>query len=118
MQQCIDEKTDDLMKKGIGETQKTQCSKNDLRKEGDKIVAESVCKMQNSTATTRAVFSGRFDAAYQADIAKLDVVVLSAFPGWGSSQKTTWRSIVSGSSRSGNNAEHHDPAAITRRSAR
>ena len=30
-----------------------------------------------------------WDAAYQADIAKLDVVVLSAFPGWGSSQKTT-----------------------------
>ncbi len=68
MQQCVDEKTDDLMKKEIGETHKTQCSKNDMRKEGDKIVAESVCKMQNSTATTRAIFSGRFDSAYQADI--------------------------------------------------
>lgn len=68
MQQCIDEKTDDLMKKEMGENQKTQCSKNDMRKEGDKIVAESVCKMQNSTATTRAVFSGRFDSAYKADI--------------------------------------------------
>ena len=68
MQQCIDEKTDDLMKKDMGESQKTQCSKNDMRKDGDKIVAESVCKMQNSTATTRAVFSGRFDSAYKVDI--------------------------------------------------
>ena len=51
MQQCIDEKTDDLMKKEMGENQKTQCSKNEMRKEGDKVVAESVCKLENSTAT-------------------------------------------------------------------
>ena len=68
MQQCIDEKTDDLMKKELGENQKPQCSKNEMRKEGDKIIAESVCKVQNSTATTRAVFTGRFDSAYKADI--------------------------------------------------
>ena len=68
MQQCVDEKTDDLMKKEMNEAQKTQCSKNDMRKEGDKIVVESVCKMENSTATTRAVFTGRFDSAYKADI--------------------------------------------------
>jgi|SRR5437016_919932 len=34
MQQCIDEKTDDLMKKELGENQKPQCSKNEMRKEG------------------------------------------------------------------------------------
>lgn len=68
MQQCIDEKTDDLMKRDMGEIQKPQCSKNEMRKEGDKIVVDSVCKMQNSTATTHAVFTGRFDTAYRADI--------------------------------------------------
>jgi uncharacterized protein YoaH (UPF0181 family) len=68
MQQCIDEKTDDLMKKGMSENQKPQCSKNEMRKEGDKVVAESVCKVQSSTATTRAVFTGQFDSAYKADI--------------------------------------------------
>lgn len=68
MQQCVDEKTDDLMKKDMGEAEKTQCSKNTVRKEGDKIVAESVCKVENSTAKTRAVFTGRFDSAYKADI--------------------------------------------------
>ena len=67
VRQCIDEKTDDLMKE-MGENQKTQCSKNEMRKEGDKVVAESVCKVQNSTATTRAVFTGQFDSAYKADI--------------------------------------------------
>lgn len=68
MQQCVDEKTDDLMKKDMAGSQKMQCSKNDMRKEGDKIVAESVCKVENSTATTRAVFTGRFDSAYKGDI--------------------------------------------------
>ena len=68
IQQCVDEKTDDLMKKDMAENQKMQCSKNGMRKEGDKVVAESVCKMENSTATTRAVFTGRFDSAYKADI--------------------------------------------------
>lgn len=68
MQQCIDEKTDDLMQKEMGERQKAQCSKNEVRKEGDKVVAESACKVENSTAKTRAVFTGRFDFAYKADI--------------------------------------------------
>lgn len=68
IQQCIDEKTDDLMKKEMGENQKTQCSKNEMHKEGDKIVAESVCKLENSTAKTRAIFTGNFDSAYKADI--------------------------------------------------
>jgi len=68
IQQCIDEKTDDLMQKEMGERQKSQCSKNELRKEGDKVVAESACKVENSTAKTRAVFTGRFDSAYKADI--------------------------------------------------
>ena len=68
MQQCIDEKTDDLMKNEMGGNQKPQCSKNEMRKEGDRIIAESVCKVQNSTATTRAVFTGHFDSAYKADI--------------------------------------------------
>ena len=68
IQQCVDEKTDDLMTKDIGQNQKAQCSRNELRKEGDKMIAESVCKIENSTVKTRAVFTGRFDSAYKADI--------------------------------------------------
>jgi hypothetical protein len=68
IQQCIDEKTDDLMKKQMMENRQNQCSKNEMHKEGDNIIAEVVCKVQNSTATTRAVFTGQFDSAYKADI--------------------------------------------------
>ena len=68
IQQCVDEKTDDLMKKEMSESGKTQCSKNEMHKEGDAVIAESVCKIQNSTAKTRAVYTGNFDTAYKADI--------------------------------------------------
>jgi len=68
VQQCIDEKSDDLMKKEMSEKRQMQCSKNDMRREGDKVIAESVCKIQHSTATTRAVFTGDFNSAYKADI--------------------------------------------------
>jgi hypothetical protein len=68
MQQCIDEKTDDLTKNNMAATEKQSCSKNAMRREGDKLVAESICKFNGSTAKTRAVFTGKFDSAYKADI--------------------------------------------------
>ena len=68
MQQCIDEKTDDLTKNNMAGTEKQSCSKNDVRREGNKIITESVCKMSGSTATTRSVFTGQFDSSYKADI--------------------------------------------------
>jgi len=68
IQQCVDEKTDDLMTKDMGQDQKMQCSNNEMRKEGNKMTVESVCKIESSTVKTRAVFTGRFDSAYTADI--------------------------------------------------
>ena len=68
VRQCVDENTDDLMKGTGPQAEKSNCSKKEMRKEGDRIVSESVCKLRDSTETTRAVFSGRFDSAYQADI--------------------------------------------------
>jgi hypothetical protein len=68
MQQCIDEKTDDLMKNNMAGTEKPSCSKSEVRREGDKLIAESTCKLDGSTATTRAVLTGKFDSAYKADI--------------------------------------------------
>ncbi len=65
-QMCIDQKTDDLTRQlaagGI------TCSEQDIRREGDRYVADSVCRIGDSTATTRAVFSGNFDTTYNADI--------------------------------------------------
>lgn len=68
VQQCVDQKTDDLMKNEAARMENMSCTKNEMHREGDKIVAESICKMDGSTARTRAVFTGRFDSAYKADI--------------------------------------------------
>lgn len=65
--QCVDQKSDDIMQNKMHE-EKMSCTKREVRREGDKIVAESVCKMDGTTATTRAVFTGKFDSAYKADI--------------------------------------------------
>jgi hypothetical protein len=65
MQQCVDQKSDDISKM---QQAKSNCTKNVVRREGDKIVAESVCKMEGTTATTRTVFTANFDSAFKADI--------------------------------------------------
>ncbi len=67
-QQCIDAKTDDLMQQRAQGMGKLECSKNTVRKEGGKTIAESVCKFGDTTATTRAVFSGDFSSNYRGDI--------------------------------------------------
>ena len=63
MQQCVDEKSDDMMKNNMAGTEKQSCSKNEFRREGTKLITESVCKMSGSTATTRGVFTGQFDSS-------------------------------------------------------
>ena len=65
MQQCVDQKSDDISKM---QEAKNNCTKNVVCHEGDKIVAESVCKVEGTTATRRTVFSGNFDSNYKADI--------------------------------------------------
>jgi hypothetical protein len=66
VQMCIDEKLDDLAKQLAAGA--VTCSKQDVRREGDRYVAESVCRIDNTTATSRMVFSGNFDTQYKADI--------------------------------------------------
>lgn len=65
-QLCIDEKTDDLAKQLAAGS--IFCSKMDVRREGDRYVADSVCRIGDSTATSRTVFSGSFQTGYTADI--------------------------------------------------
>jgi hypothetical protein len=67
-QQCIDEKTDDLMQQRGQNQARQQCSKNSVRREGDKHIVESVCKIDQTTATTKAVFSGDFKSNYKGEI--------------------------------------------------
>ncbi|MCK6405181.1 MAG: DUF3617 domain-containing protein [Rhodocyclaceae bacterium] len=68
MQQCVDEKTDKLTEQ-MGEREaKQNCSKNDVKKSGGKVVVDSVCKFEGTTATTHGEFSGDFGSNYRGDI--------------------------------------------------
>ena len=65
-QQCVTESTDDLTRAAPGEPQ--QCANPIIRREGASTVVETDCKVEGSTAKTRAVLSGDFASAYKADI--------------------------------------------------
>jgi hypothetical protein len=67
MQQCIDQSTDDLMQQSA-KKDKANCSVMDIKPSGNKVTIHSVCKIEGSTATTDAVFTGTFDAAYKGDM--------------------------------------------------
>ena len=66
MQQCIDQKTDDVMRKE--QESQMSCSKKDMRREGDRIVGDSVCKVEGTTVTTHTVITGNFDTSYKAEV--------------------------------------------------
>jgi hypothetical protein len=63
MQQCVDAATDKLMNEKFGGG-KDVCPKQDIRKSGSTIIAESSCKIGAVSTTTRAVYEGDFDSAY------------------------------------------------------
>jgi len=66
-QLCIDQKSDDALNDiGTGIT-KQMCSTSNVRREGDAIVSDSVCKFGATSITTHSVVTGRFDSAYQVD---------------------------------------------------
>lgn len=66
IRQCVDEKTDDLMKQQA-ESATIDCSQKDWRHDGDKFIFKSVCKIMGSTATTEGVFSGDFAVNYRGE---------------------------------------------------
>ncbi len=75
MQQCVDQASDDLMRRQAesgptmpghaGPGSKGKCSTQDVRREGDKFMMDSVCQLEGSTATTHAVVTGAFDSGYR-----------------------------------------------------
>lgn len=63
--QCIDAATDKLMRDMGQGMSKDMCSKNELRADGPRLIADSVCKMGPTTTTTRAVITGDFSSGYR-----------------------------------------------------
>jgi hypothetical protein len=66
-QTCIDQNSDDLWTQEADPDNQMTCSKTTLHKEGSNWVSESVCQVQSSIATTRAVFTGSFDSSYRVE---------------------------------------------------
>ncbi len=67
MQQCIDEKTDDLMMQQA-QQQQNQCKVIDVQEAKNRFVVRSECKFEGMTATSVANFEGSFDSAYKGTI--------------------------------------------------
>lgn len=60
--QCIDAQTDKRVQEmGVG-VSNASCSKKDVRREGDRIVSDTVCTIGQTTMTSRAVISGDFNS--------------------------------------------------------
>jgi hypothetical protein len=68
MQTCVDEKSDDLTQQQSQAQAKQACSRNDVKRDGERVVVHSVCQFDKTTATTDAAFTGRFDSGYRGDI--------------------------------------------------
>ncbi|TCO78888.1 uncharacterized protein DUF3617 [Plasticicumulans lactativorans] len=69
IQQCIDAATDDLMRSRGEQMSREMCSKHEMRREGGRIVIDSVCRIGETTSTTRGYFEGDFETAYRGEIA-------------------------------------------------
>lgn len=67
-QQCVDEKTDNFIQQRGQEQVRQQCSKNRVSRTGNQLVVESICKFDQTTAATKAVFSGDFKSNYKGEI--------------------------------------------------
>ena len=66
VRQCVGEKTDDFgANQGPGAQ---RCSKQSIRREGAKVVIESVCQIEGSTATSRGEFAGDLNSSYSGEM--------------------------------------------------
>ncbi|MDM0046903.1 DUF3617 family protein [Variovorax dokdonensis] len=65
VQQCIDARTDAMLREMGEQRGDAKCTKKDVRKEGAKIVIDSVCQMGKTTATSHAEISGDFGTDYR-----------------------------------------------------
>lgn len=68
MRQCIDEKTDLQMQRFGQGLSEQQCTKNITRRDGDRYIGESECKIGSSVAISRSVLGGDFGKAYKGEV--------------------------------------------------
>ena len=62
MQQCVDEKTDDVTA-AMADKSKQSC-KSTTKRDGNRVMFDSTCKLGKTTSMTRGVFVGDFKSSY------------------------------------------------------
>jgi hypothetical protein len=67
IEMCVDQKSDDAVQQATRAAPRNLCTKNDMKREADRLVIDSVCKFGETTATTHAVITGHFDSAYKVE---------------------------------------------------
>lgn len=67
MRQCIDEKTEGMLRE-VGRSQEKDCSMREMKRTGDTMTMKSICKMGDSTATTTGKFTGDLTRDYRGDL--------------------------------------------------
>ncbi len=65
---CIDASKDDIALAAGSGTPQENCESATIKQEGEAFVTQSVCKLRNSTVTSRGVFTGSFDSAYKGEV--------------------------------------------------
>src|SRR5687767_2105571 len=89
MKQCIDAATDKAMQSQFGGAGKGDCAKQEVKKTGNTITVDSVCKAAGATTTSRAVITGSFDSGYTMKItAKSDGPTVPGMPPGGQTNMT------------------------------
>jgi hypothetical protein len=68
MQICIDQRQDDMTADPRGaQDMRRRCSKMDMKRAGDKVVIDSVCRVDGHTATGHSVIAGNMVTDYRMD---------------------------------------------------
>jgi len=68
VRQCVDAATDRRMQESARSAQGSACTSDSWRRDGERFVGESVCRVGGSVATSRSVFAGDFAAAYRGEV--------------------------------------------------
>lgn len=67
VQQCTDAASEKAFQQMATSMGQNLCSKNEVRKDGDRWVTESVCTMGPMKITSRSILTGNFDSAYRVE---------------------------------------------------
>lgn len=67
-QQCVGEKSDNLMQQRARDRGRQSCSQTTTRREGNKWIGETDCRHGDFTSHTRTEFSGDLNSRYRGEI--------------------------------------------------